>query len=192
MLPSYFSSDETDDERRLRFSKNTARSAEARLLDWLEIGNMKPEEIEPFKADIILGSELSYIQNHETLDSLLEIIDKTLSDTGVFYLVQSTDRGTSHLFTQIMQEKYGFKLEIYDVAESVLEFYATGQLIEKYQYYTFSRPNSTFRIMKKTEIEELVEKVKEQSECPGEAAEEVAESAEATISNDLENLVVTN
>lgn len=157
--------DETDDERRQRFAYNVGRSADSALLDWLEFRNMPAEEIEGMKADIILGSEVSYIQNKETLDSLLDVINTLVNDGGVFYLVQSTDRGTSHIFTQVMQEKYNFTLDIHDVPEHILDFYATGQLREKYQYYTFRRPNSTFKVMKAADVKATDSQSSEEDKC---------------------------
>ena len=114
----------------------------------MEFHKLSVEEVEELRTDIILGSEISYVQNHDTLESLLNVIDSTLREDGVFYLVQSTDRGTSHIFTEVLQSKYGFNLEIHDVPPHILDFYATGQLVEKYQYYTFKRPNSKYPVMK--------------------------------------------
>ncbi len=151
--------EETHDERRERFAYNVGRSAKAVTLDWLNFRNMSEESVEELKADIIIGSEVSYIQNKETLESLLTIIDTTLSQDGVFYLVQSTDRGTSHIFSKIMQEKYNFIFDLHDVPETLLDIYATGQLLERYQYYTFRRPSSKHPVMKycETQVAHLVE-----------------------------------
>jgi hypothetical protein len=117
------------------------------MLDWMEFDNLPADERDEFmNCDIILGSEVSYLQNRETLSSLLGLIDQTLSPQGAVYFIQSVDRGTHDDLLEGMRAN-GFEIDIRDVPASVLAYFSTGQLLEHYRFYSFRRPGSPFPVM---------------------------------------------
>jgi len=137
------------EQNRHNMSVNVSRSAVAYMLDWLDFAKLPQEEKNKFKCDIILGSEVSYSQIQDTLASLLNLVNETLSPTGAVYFIQSPDRGTQDEMVAGM-EANGFICTIRDVPERILQYYATGQRYERYLYYTFRRPASHYPIMGET------------------------------------------
>jgi len=170
--------------RRISEAENVMRVAQAKQLDWLAWDELDEAERESYKCDVILGTEVSYVQNAETLDALLNIVNKTLNDKGVFYLVQSDDRGTDHRFIPTLTEKYGFELTVSVVPDWVLQLYRTGQLLERYLMYTFSRPGSQFPKMSYPETyEEFLRLSREQTCSRSSSVTSTSTSDEGTISS---------
>jgi len=134
------------EKNRKSMSTNVSHSAIPYLLDWMEFKDLPEVEKDKLKADIILGSEISYIQNRDTLESLLTVINETLSPSGAAYFVQSVDRGTHDDLLAGMRD-LGFTIDVVDVPAHILQYYSTGQLMEQYRYYSFRRPDSTFPVM---------------------------------------------
>ena len=94
-----------------------------------------------------MGSEVSYPTILDTLPSLVDIITSTLSSTGVFYLIQSANRGTSLYFINELCHKHNFLLDMRLVSNDELSTFSSGQREETYVYYTFRRQNSPYPIM---------------------------------------------
>ncbi len=71
-------------------------------------------------------------------------------DKGVLYVAQSMNRGTDDEKGPAKQltSRFGFTFDAHAVSEGALDAYSTGQLRERYTFYTFRRPGSLFPVMK--------------------------------------------
>lgn len=119
------------------------------LLDWQQYQQFPQFYKDQLKCEIILGSEVSYPTILDTLPSLVLILNETLcQENGVFYLIQSPNRGTSIYFIEELCGKHNFLLDMRIVDCDVeLADFDSGQRRESYVYYTFRRQTSKFPIM---------------------------------------------
>jgi hypothetical protein len=92
-------SNDEDDEMHQKIKKNTT----VLLLDWLDDDESK---IQKSSMDLIIGSELTYSGDLMVITALTKIIDKYLSQDGIFIEILSDDRDVMQ--HSILKEKGSF------------------------------------------------------------------------------------
>lgn len=143
-------SDNSNEDRENKYQSklNVKKSAKAVLLNWDNIDNFDLMiqddsgvlDIPKRGVDIILGSELTYTGNENTINHLIRVIDHFLRPFGVFVEVLSDDRdGVAQFLVDVKANGYNY--EIIPVHERYLGNYNTKQKAETYKFYVFVREN---------------------------------------------------
>jgi predicted nicotinamide N-methyase len=136
--------EEPDDERerkKYQHKKNVAKSSKVLLLNWDDIKTQtNPQEQIPLRSvDIILGSELTYTGNENTINCLIEVVLAYLARPGgVFIEVLSDDRDGVSQFLQD-SKRLGVEHTRVPVPQHLLGNFGTKQQPETYQLYLFAR-----------------------------------------------------
>jgi len=132
------------DGGRLNATKDISKCTTAAYLNWHEIDQPGFDQPELELADIMLGSELTYMEKN--VDPLIRVVKKYLKPDGVFYHVLSDDRTGVSTFLRKMEED-GWECHVVPVPERILEVgQFTGQRWETYRLYTFKRPGSPYPV----------------------------------------------
>lgn len=108
-------------------------------LDWEKEEKYPPFDVLP-KADIVIGSELTY--SDLNIQSLVRVVERYLHPSGVFYEVLSDDRDGVVEFLKRMEER-GWRVEKRKVGERFYGNFNTKQRQETYHFYSFYPPRST-------------------------------------------------
>ncbi len=137
----------SEKSKRIRQQKmHAAQSAKAILLNWDHIHDEQsmiqddPQilQIPKHGVDIILGSELTYTGNENTINNLIQVIDLYLKPFAVFIEVLSDDRdGVAQFLIDI--SNYGYTSTIIPVHKRYLGNFNTKQRSETYRFYVFVR-----------------------------------------------------
>ncbi|MES1915121.1 MAG: hypothetical protein MHM6MM_007110, partial [Cercozoa sp. M6MM] len=122
-------SDETEKQRRHERRFQLSRSARYAELDFHDIGEFQrqPEtdviESGRHRMDVLFGTGLIYVENEGHIRAILEVVDHYLStETGVFYVCQSTDRAGMPRFMELAAER-GFLVDRTPCADCFLGNY---------------------------------------------------------------------
>lgn len=148
---------------RLNALKDISKCTRATYVNWHEVDQpgFDQPDLEPGFADIILGSELTYMEKN--VDPLIRVVKKYLKPDGVFYHVVSDDR-TVRLFHASMcspaneghqgvstflqkMEADGWECHVKPVPQRIIDMgYFTGQRWETYRFLTFKRSGSPYPV----------------------------------------------
>jgi predicted nicotinamide N-methyase len=136
--------DETDDpiqQKKNEYRRQVAKSAHVCMLNWDDIKTMpNPQPDIPLgTVDILLGSELTYTGNENTINCLLEIVFAYMSrPNGIFIEVLSDDRDG---VTQFLEDgtRLGMSYRAVAVPAHLLGNFGTKQQAETYKLYLFAR-----------------------------------------------------
>ncbi|KAF0984673.1 hypothetical protein FDP41_000572 [Naegleria fowleri] len=154
---SYF--DETDEntkcksEKIKKYKQQMQQSGKVMELDWYKIYDEIPKALQqiangeqpcmevPEKCEIIIGSELTYTGDEQTIEALMKVIDTFLDEKGVFLEILSDDRdGVSYFVDQITKpERYNYILKSFKVHSRYMGNFGTGQRDETYKFYVLTR-----------------------------------------------------
>ncbi len=89
-------------------------------------------------VDLLIGSELVYVNNRDHIHSLLAVVDHFMAPHGAFYSIQSDDRDGVPIMCE-MARAMGFCVDTLRVPDHLLGNYGTNQLPETYHFYTIRR-----------------------------------------------------
>lgn len=129
-----------DHETKTQYKKRIKASTRVLLLNWDDIKTMKnPQpEIPLSRMDIILGSELTYTGNENTINCLIEVILAYMAHDGIFIEVLSDDRDGVPQFLHDCVER-GITYRSVQVPKHLLGNFKTKQQPETYKLYLFAR-----------------------------------------------------
>jgi len=132
------------DGGRLNGTKDLSKCTTAMYLNWHEIDQPGFNQPDLEQVDIILGSELTYVESNVV--PLIRVVKKYLKQDGVFYHVLSDDRTGVSTFLQKMSVD-GWECHVVPVPQWILDMgHFTGQRWETYRLYTFKRPESAYPV----------------------------------------------
>eukprot|EP00029_Vermamoeba_vermiformis_P003803 TRINITY_DN14336_c0_g1_i1.p1 TRINITY_DN14336_c0_g1~~TRINITY_DN14336_c0_g1_i1.p1 ORF type:complete len:267 (-),score=87.95 TRINITY_DN14336_c0_g1_i1:214-1014(-) len=127
------SMDGEEDEVQPKEIRDKIATTKVAYLNWDEVDNIKEEDDPLPKADVVIGSELTY--SPKSVEALVKVIKRYMKPDGVFYELLSTDRDGVPFFVEKMKEA-GFTVNIHPVTEEYCGNFNTKQRPENYLFYT--------------------------------------------------------
>eukprot|EP00761_Pharyngomonas_kirbyi_P010472 gb/GECH01010492.1/.p1 GENE.gb/GECH01010492.1/~~gb/GECH01010492.1/.p1 ORF type:complete len:269 (+),score=80.78 gb/GECH01010492.1/:1-807(+) len=135
--------EDSDDEQiknKIQLKNRVKKTAKALFFDWHDIDNVEKRPSMP-KADILLGSELTYTGDRNHISSLVKVINHYLKPGGQFIEILSDDRDGVSLFEKMMAEE-GYQEKTVPVQDDLMGHFGTGQRPETYKIYFLSKKDS--------------------------------------------------
>lgn len=141
--------DDVVDDWQVPIKERVSKSCRCGLLDWEDIGNIVAQQGQQSSGtehaiplgdiDVIIGSELTYTENPDSISNLVQVVDAYLKPGGVFIEILSDNREGVGNFVNLAESQAGIVCERFEVSIRYLDHVGIWQRPETYTFHLFSR-----------------------------------------------------